>query len=104
MSNGLVDWTTLSTVVSVCEDYAREKFPDDSEFYTSILRWRDGDFQVTVYHGKRHQDSPYRQDYEQVSYRHWDGVVVYSDETRYIDHRKNVVNEREELQELGGGE
>lgn len=81
----------IDAAVALCESYADDRFEDDADRYTQVTKWEDGDFKVRVKHGIGHEDDPYRHEEEVVSYRHFDGVVVYAKTTRLIDrHRKQV--------------
>ena len=88
----------IENVVSKCESYAEELF-DDDKYFTQVTKWQDGDFRVLVHHGKGYGDAPYRSRAEKVTYRHHDGVIVYVDETRLIDHHTDETHESRELEQ-----
>jgi hypothetical protein len=84
-------------VVSRCESYAGELFGGEDQF-TQVTKWQDGDFKVLVWHGKGHDESPYRSRAEKITYRHHDGLIVYADFTHRIDHHTDVYHESRVLE------
>lgn len=88
---------TIQEVVEICERYGEELF-DGEEYFTQVTKWQDGDFRVTVHHGKGHAESPYRQSAQQVTYRHEDGAVVFSDFTHLIDRHRDEYHESKVLE------
>lgn len=93
------DWSVVGAMVEVCEHHASRLFDGDveTESYTGITTWRDGDFRIHVHHGKSHEKAPYCQRVEEVTYRHEDGNVVYADYTRFIDTREREIHEQQYL-------
>lgn len=89
----------IPEIVALCEEYAEELF-EEEEYYTGITKWQDGDFKVLVHRGKGHSDQPYRHDAEVIQYRHFDGLVVYSKITRYIDHKYLECHDQRELERI----
>lgn len=87
----------ISDVVAKCEEYADELFSGE-EYFTQITKWQDGDFRVLVHHGMGHKQEPYRRRAEKITYRHFDGMIVYSDETQMIDHHSDETHESEKLE------
>lgn len=88
----------IPAAVEACESHAAEEFEDDAESFTQITKWEDGDFRVLVWHGMSHERAPYRQDGEKVTYRHYNGEIVYAKVSRYIDRHLNETHESRVLE------
>lgn len=82
----------IEDAVEKCEAYADELF-DGDEHFTQITKWQDGDFRILVWHGKGHEQEPYRRRAEKVTYRHQVGAFVYVDFTHMIDHHTDEYHE-----------
>lgn len=90
----------IPRAVGLCREYADELFGGDPhERYTQVTAWTDGDFEVRVKHGKGHDmGTPRRRLEEVVTYRHFDGWVVYADQAELVDRHRFEYEETKRLE------
>lgn len=89
----------VERAVQKCEAYAEEIMGEDVSTFTQTTMWDDGDFQVMVWHGKGHEEQPWRQDAEKVEYNHFEEEFVYADITRMVHRHTIQTNEAIVLEE-----
>jgi len=93
VKNGVSD--DMAHIVQKCEHYADSEFSEEA-YFTQLTKWQDGDFRVMVWHGKGHEQQPYRQAYEKIEYVHQGddgGKIRYVAGVRRIDAHLNDIDE-----------
>lgn len=89
---------SITTAVETCERFASDLF-DGDEFFTQVTKWKDGDFRVMVWHGMGYEQDPYKKRAQQVTYKHDDGAVVFSEFTHRFDRHHDEYLKSEVLVE-----